>query len=70
VRPISDAERIAATFFHPLEYTSLMNAPDEVRMEVFFTLWTKKEAYLKALGTGLSVPLDSFSVSTAPDGTP
>ncbi len=66
VRPIEDAERIAAAFFHPVEYEGLMRTPEPVRLEMFFSLWTKKEAYIKALGTGLSLPLESFSVVGPP----
>jgi len=66
VRPIEDAERIATAFFHPAEYEELMRTPEPVRLEMFCALWTKKEAYVKALGTGLSLPLESFSVVGPP----
>ena len=53
---------IAKRFFSGREYDDLMLKPDEERFSYFFNLWTLKESYIKAVGKGLSLPLDSFSM--------
>ena len=54
-----DRLRLAARFFHPQEYAWLLALPEEERQEGFFRLWTSKESFIKAIGRGLSLPLDS-----------
>jgi 4'-phosphopantetheinyl transferase len=66
VRPIADLEGIAEHFFSPRERESLRAlAPDE-RTAGFFNCWTRKEAFIKAIGLGLSQPLDAFDVELRP----
>ena len=62
-RPRVEYEQIAARFFSPQEQAALMGRPAAERHAAFFNIWTRKEAYLKARGDGISAGLDTFSVS-------
>lgn len=53
---------IAKRFFSSEEYEDLANKPSETQLSYFYDLWTLKESYIKALGKGLSIPLDSFVI--------
>lgn len=66
VREDFDFDRIAEQFFAPREVEMLRALPLNMRREGFFNCWTRKEAYIKAIGHGLSLPLDEFVVSLAP----
>jgi len=63
VRSDVEVEKIATSFFAGGERRVLRGLPPEPRVRAFFRCWTRKEAYVKALGLGLSVPLDSFDVA-------
>ncbi len=66
VRALPDLARIARRFFSPSEADALAGLPRAEREAAFFTCWTRKEAYIKALGRGMAVPLDGFAVSFDP----
>jgi len=61
---------IAEHFFSKDEVRSLRAVPDYRRAEAFFNCWSRKESYIKAIGMGVSYPLDGFTVSLAPDIAP
>jgi 4'-phosphopantetheinyl transferase len=67
IRAECDYAEIARRFFSAVEIDYLHALPSHLYTEAFFNCWTKKEAYLKARGEGLAVPLNSFSVPLATD---
>ena len=58
---------VAEHFFSVAEIYTLSGLDPHLRTQAFFNCWTRKEAYVKARGEGLSMPLDVFDVSLAPD---
>jgi 4'-phosphopantetheinyl transferase len=62
-RPTRDQAALVRRYFSPAEIAAWGSLPRGRRQEAFFNLWTRKEAYVKALGRGLALPLDSFDVN-------
>jgi 4'-phosphopantetheinyl transferase len=79
-RPGVELQEILERFFSRGEVAEWHRLPPGLRSDGFYSLWTRKEAVVKALGRGLSLPLDSFQVTLdprepcrlilAPPGTP
>lgn len=58
-----EVKKIASHFFAEEEVTSLLALKESYHKQAFYNCWTRKEAFIKALGCGLSFPLDKFVVS-------
>lgn len=67
VREDFASEEVARQFFSARELAALGSLPKGTWTRAFFNCWTRKEAYIKATGAGLSCPLSSFSVSLDPE---
>jgi 4'-phosphopantetheinyl transferase len=68
IRPIDDLDSLVRATFSEREQRGISAAPD--RLASFFATWTRKEAVVKALGQGLSFPLDAFDVDVNPLSPP
>ena len=59
--------KVAEMFFSAAEITMLKALPADSRAATFFSVWTRKEAFLKAVGKGLSYPPTQVTVAAAPE---
>ena len=64
VRDSPDLPALARRYFTESEHREILRSQDGAT-QAFFRVWVRKEAFLKATGYGLALPLDSFSVSSA-----
>jgi 4'-phosphopantetheinyl transferase len=70
IREDVETDEIARRYFSNVEREELSSLKDADRAKGFFLCWTRKEAYVKARGKGLEIPLDSFSVTLTPGAQP
>jgi 4'-phosphopantetheinyl transferase len=66
-RPIPDQDQLARRNFSPMEFSDYIGLEPTEKSPAFYRCWTRKEAFIKAVGKGLSFPLDQFDVSLLPD---
>lgn len=69
IRPVRRLEALAARWFAPGERAWLSAVPEDEREAAFFAVWTRKEAFAKALGRGLATPFGAFTVDMGAGGT-
>lgn len=67
IRPGFDGDEVARRLFSPSEVARLDQFSGAARQQAFFRCWTRKEAFIKAKGLGLSIALDQFDVAIAAD---
>lgn len=65
-RRIDDLHSLAASVFSPREQADFHSLPPSLQVQAFYDCWTRKEAFIKAIGDGLSYPLDQFDVTLLP----
>ena len=70
MRELPDALEIAKRFFSDEEVKEFMKVSEDEIRAAFFNCWTRKEAFIKAIGEGLSYPLKDFTVTLIPGDNP
>lgn len=66
VRTLEDMSQVAQSYFCSAEHREFLGVPEALRARAFFNCWTRKEAFVKAVGQGLSYPLHRFQVTLQP----
>jgi 4'-phosphopantetheinyl transferase len=69
VRPIPEMQTLVDQYFSSAERKAFASIPPDLKLKAFYHCWTRKEAYVKACGGGLLIPLDQFDVSFDPDSS-
>lgn len=67
IRAGIEVEDLSRRFFAMAEIEEILSLAPDAQLAAFFTCWTRKEAFVKALGVGLSAPLDQFRVTVLAD---
>ena len=67
IRPMEEMDLVAERIFSPGEYDRFRKISEEDKLRAFYNCWTRKEAFIKAIGEGLSFPLSQFEVSFVPN---
>ena len=70
IHPQPNMALIAHDNFSAKEFTALYELPETERLHAFYNCWTRKEAYIKAVGDGFALPLQDFDVTLKPDTPP
>lgn len=70
VRPMDNMPTVARISFSEAERRALFALPPDDQLTAFYTCWTRKEAYIKAVGDGFALPLHDFSVTLRRDEAP
>ena len=70
IHPIKDIHLIAKSFLSSEEMEAFLEIPKEMQQGSFFRVWTRKEALSKAIGTGISMPLEQLEVGVNPEESP
>lgn len=68
--PRERLEALVTSTFSPTESREILSLTGDKRLRAFYDMWTVKEALVKAVGLGLSVPLDSFRVELPDEDSP
>lgn len=63
IKPLKDMDNIAKQFFAKSEYEKFSAIANNYKTECFYEIWTRKESFIKAIGRGISYPLDRFEVT-------
>ena len=66
IAPARADEEVARQLFAPAEFAAFQEEPQAGRAEAFFDVWTLKEAYIKAVGLGVALPLKDFAFTRDP----
>lgn len=70
IKPFDNVENLVNRYFSMAEQKLFHLIPSKKKLESFYEIWTRKEAYIKAIGKGLSFPLDHITVSFCDDYPP